>query len=380
MTSVSGHAERAREAEAAVDILPLGPLPAPLASAVAEAGEQLARWVLDGERAALPRYVTLMDACVRHPAFADADHEEQVLLLGRAGAAHNWVAGAGEARLSSELPTAWDLLEQARAMCTGGEQGLARVEYNLSNTLTRLWMVDSASGATIDQAEAAARRALAAATTLDDRCLCRSALASALVARYRIQGGEARIAEAVALAEAALADTPEGRRRVGYQWRLGDVLQWRFDALGAIDDLDRAIELQRAARSAEVLPWQLRDAPTGTTLGSLLRRRYLRTHDLADLDEAVAVLAEQPRGGAPPRSSTNLGNALLTRFDARGDVADLQAAVDAQLRALELTPPGDWQLASRHNNAGNACRWPPRPPGTATCSRSPSSTTGRLSG
>ncbi len=349
-----GHADRAREAEAAAGILPLGPLPSSLGSAVEEAGEQLARWVLDGDHEALPRYVSLIDAVVQHPAFADAGHGDQVLLLGRAGAAHNWVAGAGEARLTPELSTAWKLLERARALCIGGERGLARVEYNLSNTLLRLWMVDTAAGATLDRSEAAARRGLAAAAALEDRCLCRAALASALVARFRMDGGEERITEAVALAEAALDDTPEGRSRAIYEWRLGDVLQWRFDALGAIDDLDRAIELQRRARSARFLPWQLRDAPTGTTLGSLLRRRYLRTRDLADLDEAVAVLAEEPRRGASPAQLTNLGNALLTRFDARGDIADLRGAVEAQERVLELTPPGDWQLASRHNNAGNA--------------------------
>ena len=45
---------------------------------------------------------------------------------------------------------------------------------------------------------------------------------------------------------------------------------------------------------------------------------------------------------------------LLTRFEARGDVDDLQLALSVQLKSVERTDRGDWQLATRHNNLANA--------------------------
>ena len=96
--------------------------------------------------------------------------------------------------------------------------------------------------------------------------------------------------------------------------------------------------------------------PFSVSMATLLRRRYLRTRDPADINEAVRLLVEALGDGtrANPATLTNLGNALITRYDDFGDEDDLSTAVELQQQAVLSTPPGDWQLASRHNNAGNA--------------------------
>lgn len=88
----------------------------------------------------------------------------------------------------------------------------------------------------------------------------------------------------------------------------------------------------------------------------LLRNRYLRLRRREDIDTAVQLLSGELNDDdhRDPARLTNLGNALLTRFETQGDPNDLARAGTTQLRAVELTCGGDWQLASRHNNAANA--------------------------
>jgi CHAT domain-containing protein len=180
--------------------------------------------------------------------------------------------------------------------------------------------------------------------------------AIALSARHRLLGNRADLDQAVECAESAVADgeASGSTRFASYRASLSEILGYRFDAYGSIDDLERAIELREA---------NVRDQPPADAvgeramLGTLLRRRWSierRTEDLQRAVELLESVIDVPAGRDRPARLTNLGNALLNRYDAMGDVEDLRRAAELQEQAVELTQPGDWQLASRHNNAGNS--------------------------
>ena len=51
---------------------------------------------------------------------------------------------------------------------------------------------------------------------------------------------------------------------------------------------------------------------------------------------------------------SNLGNALVRRFERTGDTADLDAAIDAGRQAVAASPAGHPNLATMLANLGNA--------------------------
>jgi tetratricopeptide (TPR) repeat protein len=186
-------------------------------------------------------------------------------------------------------------------------------------------------------------------------CLLQEEMAEILGIHFRLQGGLARINEAVERAEEALRSCRVGpRRRLRHHASLAQVLQYRYQATGALSDLDRAIVLLEEAERAPDKPWQLRRISGLYQLGVLYRQRHSRTHARQDIDAAVRLLS----AGVDPETSlpgilTGLGNALLSRYDAMGDDEDLRAALRMQEAAVRRTKAGDWQLASRYNNLGN---------------------------
>ncbi len=87
-----------------------------------------------------------------------------------------------------------------------------------------------------------------------------------------------------------------------------------------------------------------------SNLGNVLIMRFLEAGDTAEMDAAVD--AEQRAVDlAPPdhpdlaKMRSNLGVALRIRFERAGDVADLDAAIDAGRRAVDRAPPGHPELA-----------------------------------
>ncbi|HET9897921.1 MAG TPA: CHAT domain-containing tetratricopeptide repeat protein [Streptosporangiaceae bacterium] len=80
-----------------------------------------------------------------------------------------------------------------------------------------------------------------------------------------------------------------------------------------------------------------------TNLGSALLSRFERAGSPADLDEAIALSWEAVSGTGPdepdlPSCLSNLGNALLTRFEHFGSKADLDAAIEAGQAAVTGWP------------------------------------------
>ena len=96
-------------------------------------------------------------------------------------------------------------------------------------------------------------------------------------------------------------------------------------------------------------------------LSEALWDRFDRTGNVADLDEAIAAIrraVELTPPGEPDHQAalSNLGAALLRRGDRTGNAADLDEAIAAIRRAVELTPPGEPDRLAALSNLGDALR------------------------
>jgi predicted metal-dependent phosphoesterase TrpH len=98
-----------------------------------------------------------------------------------------------------------------------------------------------------------------------------------------------------------------------------------------------------------------------TAVGRRAFDEYQRTGRLEKLEAAVAAFQDAVAATPPGDPNlagrlSNLGGALLTRFELAGDAADLDAAIDAGRRAVDITPPGHPNLAGRLSNLGGSLR------------------------
>jgi tetratricopeptide (TPR) repeat protein len=111
----------------------------------------------------------------------------------------------------------------------------------------------------------------------------------------------------------------------------------RFDRLGQLDDLHRAVELALAA--ANLAPAGSLEERTALTLrGQLLVSRYGRTGEQADLEDAIAEHSRRLQAAIDDHSradaACDLARTLRERHTHRGDLADLHAAVHTCVTAL----------------------------------------------
>jgi CHAT domain-containing protein len=346
MTSIPGEA-----AERALEWSPLPPCPPELAELVARAAGLLDEYV-SGRDDRLEAFAAAMDAILRHRELRRAPTPFRAAVMNRAGIAHSWLCTWR--RSFVEGTTALRVLDEAAAVVAPGSAEAARIQNNVAMTRLNLFAQRSRQS-DLDEAISAARKAVQIAPDIPTRCLGLSALSNALRYRYRMTGRHEDIDSAVEYGREAVERSPEGPRRVAYRSGLADVLQTRYVSNGSLVDLDGAITLLETCMQAPHLPVQVQLGHIKGTLGQTLRNRYLRTRSAADIDRAVQLLADAvDLRSSDPARLTNLGNALLTRYEDFGDLEDLQAAVYLQEAAVRTTRKGDWQLASRHNNAGNA--------------------------
>jgi len=202
-------------------------------------------------------------------------------------------------------------------------------------------------------------------------------LAAALQVRYLALGDKGDLDEATDLLRASQSTAAPGSTAVIHQ-QLATALGLRYARTGSPADITEAIEAARAA-VGQVGPGTEKHARYASTLGELLlRRAHDRSDrfDLADVEEAITCLTEASEQPAVPYSiraelHTNLSKALRERAmwggtgsardsGRRSDPqADLDAAVRAIRRAIELTSPSTGgqrgrELASRHAELGAA--------------------------
>ncbi len=147
--------------------------------------------------------------------------------------------------------------------------------------------------------------------------------------------------QALALAPADSLDRPACANELAMS------LKERYIRTRNLADLDEAI------RMLESLPGELVSSPDPglfilTNLGTFFRMRYERLSKSEDLRHAITaherVLAAGDTGPASvrvrPFALTNLGVALLFRYEDAGEFADLRLAQAHLERALTETPPG----------------------------------------
>ncbi|KAF6753804.1 CHAT domain-containing protein [Ephemerocybe angulata] len=93
--------------------------------------------------------------------------------------------------------------------------------------------------------------------------------------------------------------------------------------------------------------------------GIMLRHRFKRTGNFADIAEAIAIqeraVALTPPGHPLlPERLSDLGNSFTSRFQWTGDLSHIARAISTQQQAVNLTPESDAGFPDRLNNLGLA--------------------------
>ncbi|MFE9481264.1 CHAT domain-containing protein [Streptomyces spororaveus] len=194
-----------------------------------------------------------------------------------------------------------------------------------------------------------------------DRAALLSNLRLALAARFEWLGAVTDLDPAIEAGREAVEVTPTDHpNRAIYLSNLGLTLWARFERLGAVTDLDAAIAAGREA--AEVTPTDHPDrAMYISDLGNQLRVRFERLGVVADLDAAIAAgreAVEVTPTDHPKRAIylNNLGLTLWARFEWSGVVADLDAAIAAGWEAVQATPTDHPNRAAYLSDLGSALR------------------------
>ncbi|MDQ7030282.1 MAG: CHAT domain-containing protein [Ardenticatenia bacterium] len=124
-------------------------------------------------------------------------------------------------------------------------------------------------------------------------------------------------------------------------------------------DLDAAIQASKrpSPSPARAPDWATMQA----NLGLALRTRFEALGQVADLDAAIQAFQKAlalAREGSPDWATmqANLGGAFLRRFEALGQVADLDAAIQAFQKALAVAREGSPDWATMQANLGLALR------------------------
>ncbi|MBP2329694.1 hypothetical protein JOF56_010079 [Kibdelosporangium banguiense] len=176
-------------------------------------------------------------------------------------------------------------------------------------------------------------------------------LASTLRLLFVDSGDLALLNEAIEITRDVIARTPDGHINTSPALiMLGILLTLRFERTGEIADVTEAIEALRGAVAAAgannaVLVAALPE------LANALRARQGRLNDPADLDEAIAVarrVTTLPEASPAERgvSITALATALLTRSMQTGDLDDLNTAIDLSRAAMRIP---NWHIAGAVN-------------------------------
>ncbi|MEY2247461.1 CHAT domain-containing protein [Streptomyces sp. BF23-18] len=192
------------------------------------------------------------------------------------------------------------------------------------------------------------RLAADGAAATSDRALRLLELGDTLLVRFMQTGVVADADAAIGrFRDALAAASPDQPDRATILAHLGEALRMRFVRTDALADLNAAIDSFRAAVHAAV------DADDRSArlchLGTTLNQRGRQTGTLADVEaaivclrQAVAAAPDDPpdRPDHPDRTArlARLGEAMRSRFELTGAMADLDAAIDRAREAALATP------------------------------------------
>jgi tetratricopeptide (TPR) repeat protein len=176
--------------------------------------------------------------------------------------------------------------------------------------------------------------------------------------RYLRDGDLADLDLAAARLAAAIKITPaDAAARPGQLDQYATTLRMRAMRRGDSAELRQAVELHReAARLAEAAPER---CVVLNNLGGTLRVWAGAADDRQALGEAVQAYREafscveaSERAGV----LTNLGSALLDRYDRTGERGELDEAIEALTGSVSTTEPTSPELPARLNNLANGLR------------------------
>jgi len=235
--------------------------------------------------------------------------------------------------------------------------GYAIAANNLANVLLERYQV-TADREALEEAASALRSALTVAA-LDpaDRALALGTLGTTLMLAHEATGDLAILTGAEQVLAEALELTPHGgATRAGHLSSLGNVLSDRYRRTGDSEALDRATALYRQAVDA-VDASDVSYPAFVSNLANTLSERYDLLGDLRALDEAVALLGHAMTLSTPSGKAlvgSNLGAALLRRYQREQDRVVLHQAIYALEGALAATSDGDVRRPMILNNLANA--------------------------
>ncbi|MER7014469.1 CHAT domain-containing protein [Saccharopolyspora sp. NPDC000359] len=305
-----------------------------------------------------------------------SDLDESIRLLSRAtgsggGDRSLWWSGLGTAlrkrfeRTGNTADATAAVAASRRALraLPGGDPRLGRFQAALAITLAdRAERVGDA--ADLDEAISLLRRAIGNAGTPDQAAAWEAQLGTTLLTRFRATQRTEDVDEAVermrelvdalptghphrptaqAVLDAALAARHvTGPEPKSFDPALAGVLagpgidfQQRFEATHDRADSDRALSAFREAVRTAADP-----ASRSLALflvGTALRSRRERIHDVSLVDEEIAVLRHLVGGSRDrARALADLGDALQARAESTGERADLDEAIDLHRQAADL--------------------------------------------
>ncbi|KAF4447587.1 hypothetical protein F53441_8882 [Fusarium austroafricanum] len=158
--------------------------------------------------------------------------------------------------------------------------------------------------------------------------------------------------------EIAVSAIPEDHPdRAAHLNNLGNQLGRRYERTGDMRDLEEAI---KAARQAiKITPNDHPDLASHlNNLRNQFGRQYERTGEMADLEEAIETARQainSTPNDHPDRAGMldNLGNKLGLRYERTGELRDLEEAIETVTQAIKSTPDSHPNLAARLGNLGN---------------------------
>jgi CHAT domain-containing protein/tetratricopeptide (TPR) repeat protein len=183
----------------------------------------------------------------------------------------------------------------------------------------------------------------------------RSLLGSMLLRRGESTGNPADFDDAIAALNLAITADAQPAQLAGRLGNLAISYLARFDTSGSVADLDEA---ERHCQDAlELAP----SNPTlSITLGRIYRARYDITGKDAWLDRAIdayhTAIAGLDVSLDLALAHNNLSTSLRDRYQARGDVADIDAAIESSGQAVDVIPVGHVQRPLFLQNLANSLR------------------------
>ncbi|GAA4878823.1 tetratricopeptide repeat protein [Actinomycetospora straminea] len=298
-----------------------------------------------GDRAHLDDAV---EALTRAVDAADLEDESRVLFLSQLGAALR--ERSGFADRAADLDAAVQYHREATGLARGAAWPPAA--QNLGNALTDLHQATGDETALREAIEV-----LEAASTASLNVTSANSLGVALRARYDLLGALPDLDRALGYFQAGVDATSAGdptvvlaANNLGTSWAV------HFEHSGQLDDLRAAEAALRTALDATVERAALRPLILGN-LANVLHSRFEEEGDTARLAESVGLLRETSGATADddadlPMRLTNLAVALSSRYERFGTAEDLREAIDTAERAVELVRrPGE--RAALLGNLGN---------------------------